>query len=63
MTRLLMQHGADARKGIHPHRDATNALGADPVESDAEPWATPRAWAQKAGHVEVLQILLSHRPK
>jgi ankyrin repeat protein len=26
MTRLLMQHGADARKGIHPHRDATTAL-------------------------------------
>lgn len=26
MTRLLMQHGADARKGIHPHRDATSAL-------------------------------------
>ncbi|MES1261220.1 MAG: ankyrin repeat domain-containing protein [Acidobacteriota bacterium] len=26
MTRLLMRHGADARKGIHPHRDATTAL-------------------------------------
>ena len=26
MTRLLMQRGADARKGIHPHRDATTAL-------------------------------------
>jgi ankyrin repeat protein len=26
MTRVLMQHGADARKGIHPHRDATGAL-------------------------------------
>src|SRR4029077_9742813 len=26
MTRLLMQHGADARAGIHPHRDATGAL-------------------------------------
>lgn len=25
MTRLLMQHGADARQGIHPHRDATTA--------------------------------------
>jgi ankyrin repeat protein len=25
MTRLLMQHGADARRGIHPHRDATTA--------------------------------------
>ncbi|MGH9766622.1 MAG: ankyrin repeat domain-containing protein, partial [Blastocatellia bacterium] len=26
MTRLLMERGADARKGIHPHRDATSAL-------------------------------------
>ncbi len=26
MVRLLMQHGADARSGIHPHRDATEAL-------------------------------------
>ena len=26
MVRLLMQHGADARKGIWPHRDATSAF-------------------------------------
>jgi ankyrin repeat protein len=26
MVRLLMQHGASARQGIHPHRDATAAL-------------------------------------
>lgn len=26
IVRLLMQRGADARKGIHPHRDATAAL-------------------------------------
>ena len=26
MVRLLMQHGADARKGIWPHRDATSPL-------------------------------------
>lgn len=26
ITRLLMRHGADARKGIYPHRDATGAL-------------------------------------
>jgi ankyrin repeat protein len=26
MTRLLMQSGADARAGVHPHRDATTAL-------------------------------------
>jgi ankyrin repeat protein len=26
MTRLLMRHGADARKGVYPHREATAAL-------------------------------------
>ncbi len=26
MTRLLMQHGADPRSGVYPHRDATTAL-------------------------------------
>ena len=37
--------------------------GADPVETDAEPWATPRAWAQKMKHDNVLQLLLSYLPK
>jgi hypothetical protein len=31
--------------------------GADPVEPDAEPWATPRAWAQKMRHDAVLALL------
>ena len=31
--------------------------GADPVESDAEAWATPRAWAAKKKHLGVLAIL------
>jgi hypothetical protein len=31
--------------------------GADPVETDAEPWATPRAWAEKMKHDKVLAIL------
>jgi ankyrin repeat protein len=31
--------------------------GADPVEVDAEPWASPRAWAAKMGHDEVLTAL------
>lgn len=26
IVRVLMEHGADARKGIYPHRDATSAL-------------------------------------
>ena len=31
--------------------------GADPVESDAEPWATPRAWAERMNHPDVLARL------
>jgi ankyrin repeat protein len=31
--------------------------GADPVEPDAEPWATPRAWAEKMNHPAVLALL------
>jgi hypothetical protein len=30
---------------------------ADPVEADAEPWATPRAWAEKMQHPEILELL------
>ena len=37
--------------------------GADPIETDAEPWATPRAWAQKMKHDNVLQVLLNSWPK
>jgi hypothetical protein len=31
--------------------------GADPVEADAEPWATPRAWAEKRKHDDILRLL------
>jgi hypothetical protein len=31
--------------------------GADRVEADAEPWAAPKAWAQKMGHGAVLTAL------
>jgi ankyrin repeat protein len=31
--------------------------GADPVEADAEPWARPRAWAEKRGHMEIIELL------
>ena len=33
------------------------ARGADPIEADAEPWATPRAWAEKMGRADVLALL------
>ena len=31
--------------------------GADPIEADAEPWATPRAWAERMNHADVLALL------
>ena len=32
-------------------------LGANPVEADAEPWATPRAWAEKRSFPEIGELL------
>jgi ankyrin repeat protein len=34
--------------------------GADPVEADAESWATPKAWAKKMGHGAVVSLLQTH---
>jgi ankyrin repeat protein len=34
--------------------------GADPIEADAEPWASPKAWAQKMGHHDVMNMLQEH---
>ncbi len=31
--------------------------GADPIEPGAEPWARPRAWAEKMKHREVIDVL------
>ena len=31
--------------------------GADPREPDAEPWARPRAWAERMQHPEIIQLL------
>jgi hypothetical protein len=33
------------------------AMGVDRIEQDAEPWATPRARAEKMGHREIVAIL------
>jgi Ankyrin repeat len=33
--------------------------GADPVEANAETWATPVAWATKRGHHEIVELLRS----
>jgi len=37
--------------------------GVDPIETDAEPWATPRAWAQKMKHNNVLAVLREYGRK
>lgn len=37
--------------------------GADPLERDAEPWATPRAWAERMNHADVLAELRKHEPQ
>ena len=34
--------------------------GADPIEVEAESWATPRAWAEKMNHDAVLSLLREH---
>jgi ankyrin repeat protein len=31
--------------------------GADAVEAHAEPWARPRAWAERCGHQEMIELL------
>ncbi len=31
--------------------------GADAFEADAQPWATPRAWAEKRGYAEISELL------
>jgi hypothetical protein len=37
--------------------------GADPIELDAELWATPRAWAEKTGHTEIVAVLQEYTPR
>ena len=39
------------------------ARGADPIESDAEPWASPRAWAEKTERTDILQLLGSRQAR
>jgi ankyrin repeat protein len=36
--------------------------GADPIEADAEPWATPRAWAEKMQRREIRDLLTAASP-
>lgn len=34
--------------------------GADPLEADGEPWARPVAWAEKMGHLAIIELLQQH---
>jgi hypothetical protein len=36
--------------------------GADPIEADAEPWATPRAWAERMNRPDVIDELEKRTP-
>jgi hypothetical protein len=59
IVRLLMQHGADARSGIHPHRDATTALtiaterGYDEIVAIIQEEEQRRREAMSAAHTTV----------
>jgi len=37
--------------------------GADPIEPDAEPWATPKSWAEKSGNKEIQALLQNKAAK
>lgn len=47
IVRLLMQHGADARKGIWPHRDATS----------------PLTLATERGYADIVDIIRNEEPR
>jgi len=36
------------------------ARGADPIEPEAEPWATPLAWAERRQQAGIASILRQH---
>lgn len=54
--------GWACRWGIAPLVELFLARGADPVESDAEPWARPISWATTRGHHDVVTLLRAHVP-
>ena len=62
MVRLLMRHGANARHGIHPHRDATAAWtiakerGYDEIVAIIEEEESKRAGGEASDETEVKVI-------
>ena len=49
--------GWACRWGVAPLVQLFLERGADPLEQDAEPWATPRVWAERMHHAEILALL------
>ena len=49
--------GWACRWGNLPLVELFLARGADPIERDAEPWATPAAWAARMNHPEIVARL------
>jgi ankyrin repeat protein len=63
VLRQLLDMGLDpdARTQIGHHDDQLLlARGADPIESEAEPWLTPLAWAERRQHAAIASILGQH---
>jgi ankyrin repeat protein len=49
--------GWACRWGVAPLVQLFLERGADPLEQGAEPWATPRVWAERMHHAEILALL------
>ena len=49
--------GWACRWGVQPLVELFLERGADPGEPDAEPWATPLAWAERMQHPEVVRLI------
>jgi ankyrin repeat protein len=52
--------GWACRWGRGPVVELLLERGTDPSELDAEPWARPRAWAEKMGHAAIVGLLARH---
>ena len=51
------------RWGVVPLVQLFLERGADPVEQDAQPWAAPRAWAERMHHAEIIRLLENRDPR
>jgi len=56
----LAQLRKQARELLNSYRAGEAAATGDAVESGADRWARPLAWATKRGHQAVIELLRSH---